>query len=293
MNQTPDDKALNEYLSGQSPISARYRELSADDVPPELDAAILAQAKSAVANSSSHTKLERWRRWTVPTTLAATFVLVVSLVIQNNFSGSLQDNSPITLVGTPEIIAEKKEEESAVTVDLALTSPTLQEDSMPEVSASLPVKLDMPSPPTPLADSSGATATQSPIESTASVKLTLPDPREAAPATAPIAQRPPPAAPAPVAASAPTPLAEESARMAKAMEQRSVANQMQSVSRRSDSPQQITERREADPKLWLEYIRELRKENKTDDANREWENFRKRYPEFKVESNDVARGSTP
>jgi hypothetical protein len=284
----PDDKALNEYLGGNSPYSARYRELEADDVPPELDAAILTRAKEAIATQSTHRQLGRWRRWSVPATLAATFVLVVSLAIQSNM--------PLTSADIPQEIQEERAEESTVTVDLTLPAQTSQPEFAPEIAlAPPPPKLDMPPPAAPLTDSAGTAAMQSPIESTGAVKLTTPKPyadaraanqvENDAPATAPMAPSP--------AATAPQIVREESAKLARSdSAERRMRSQAQGAAQTAEA-EQVADVRVADPKLWLEYIRQLRKDNKQEDANAEWRKFRERYPDFSVEANDSARGPEP
>jgi hypothetical protein len=290
MNPTPDDKALNEYLTGQSPISARYRELPADDVPPELDAVILAQARNAITQSSSHTKLERWRRWSVPATLAATFVLVVSLVIANNTSQLIPTQEAVTTGVAESIettISESREQalndapekRQTVTVDLNTVTPELFADKpAPDMTLESPPppKLEMPPPPAQ-------------VVSTPEGEQQVADQAELQAIVAAA-----PAAPAPAMTSQPSASPrEEAPRLAKASEPgQGVANRSQ-LARQVSEPSAQQTAREADPKLWLEYIRELHKENKTDDANREWGNFRKRYPDFKVEANDVARGPEP
>jgi hypothetical protein len=286
----PDDKALNEYLSGNSPYSARYRELEADDVPPELDAAILSHSKEAIATQSTHRRLGRWRRWSVPATLAATFVLVVSLVIQNNL--------PLTSLDAPQLIQEEKAEESTVTVDLTLPSQSLQREFAPEIALTPPPpKLDMPPPPAPLTDSTGTAATSSAIETTTAAKPAAPasyaearaaNQAEDRSTAAPAIQSPAPAATAPQAAR------EEAAKLARSESaERGARNQPHISAAQVAEAERASDAREADPKLWLEHIRQLRKENKVEDANVEWRKFRERYPDFIVEANDTARGPEP
>jgi negative regulator of sigma E activity len=81
----PNDRAFEDYLEGKSAVSARYRELSTDDVPPEIDAAVMARARAAIAsrasNSSRLPKMSAWRRWRAPLAVAASAVLVVSILL--------------------------------------------------------------------------------------------------------------------------------------------------------------------------------------------------------------------
>jgi len=106
---SPDqDLDLAEYLGGNSRLSQRYRSLTeaADEtVPPELDRSILAQARRAVAPDALatasrsgeparpdeladeltmlRTRRRRLLQWSVPTALAASLVLVVSIVMRS------------------------------------------------------------------------------------------------------------------------------------------------------------------------------------------------------------------
>lgn len=43
------------------------------------------------------------------------------------------------------------------------------------------------------------------------------------------------------------------------------------------------------PATWLEHIRELRRAGRTSDADREWERFVKQYPDYVVDAADMAR----
>src|SRR3989344_7344145 len=70
-----DDRLLDEYLRGDSPLSRVYRETGREEPPAHLDAAILAQAKAAVGARRSKP------RWFMPLSLAATVVLSVGVVL--------------------------------------------------------------------------------------------------------------------------------------------------------------------------------------------------------------------
>jgi hypothetical protein len=51
----------------------------------------------------------------------------------------------------------------------------------------------------------------------------------------------------------------------------------------------VQQEREKDPKVWLEHIRQLRREDKGEQADREWKRFHETYPQYKVDEKDVAR----
>ena len=71
-----DDRLLDEYLRGDSPLSRAYRETGREEPPAHLDAAILAQANAAAAPRRASKP-----RWFVPLSLVATVVLSVGVVL--------------------------------------------------------------------------------------------------------------------------------------------------------------------------------------------------------------------
>lgn len=78
--QEPDDRELEDFLSGKSPISRAYREAGAEDrAPLELDASILAAAREANREAAAP-RATRRPRWIRPLAFAATFVLSVSVL---------------------------------------------------------------------------------------------------------------------------------------------------------------------------------------------------------------------
>ncbi len=44
-----------------------------------------------------------------------------------------------------------------------------------------------------------------------------------------------------------------------------------------------------DPEVWLKDIRQLRKENKQEQADTEWRRFREAFPNYNVAESDIAR----
>ena len=75
---TNGDKEFDEYLDGNSGLSTRYSKLGDEEPPPEVDAAILAQAEQSA-------KVYRFpsapRRWMVSVSVAATLLICFSLVL--------------------------------------------------------------------------------------------------------------------------------------------------------------------------------------------------------------------
>jgi hypothetical protein len=75
----PDDRELEEFLSGKSPLSTAYRQASRESAPPELDARILAAAREAARQPAPRSA--RGPTWLRPLAFAATFVLSLSLLL--------------------------------------------------------------------------------------------------------------------------------------------------------------------------------------------------------------------
>lgn len=71
--QNTEDKRLNDYLSGKTPLSALYQQLPADAPHARTDAIIQAAAKQA------HKRKPRYLRWTLPAAIAAILLLGISL----------------------------------------------------------------------------------------------------------------------------------------------------------------------------------------------------------------------
>lgn len=70
----PDDRELEQYLKGDGALSRKYRDANRETAPPELDAAILAQARAEVSH-----KPKPGRAWFTGLALAASVVLAVNL----------------------------------------------------------------------------------------------------------------------------------------------------------------------------------------------------------------------
>ena len=93
-----DDRLLDEYLRGDSPLSRAYRETGREEPPAHLDAAILAQAKAAAAPRRGSKP-----RWFMPLSLAATVVLSIGVVLLMSREGrdAGADGNPIAHAGCP------------------------------------------------------------------------------------------------------------------------------------------------------------------------------------------------
>ncbi len=78
-----DDKALDDYLAGDSALSASYREAGDEGPSAELDAAILGQARQAIADAGP----TRNRAWFFPLSSAAVILLAAALVLEITMPG--------------------------------------------------------------------------------------------------------------------------------------------------------------------------------------------------------------
>lgn len=72
--QNTTDKQLNDYLSGKSPLSGLYQQLTADEPSAKTDAVILAEAR--------HEKKSKPRglHWRIPAAIAAMLIVGISLL---------------------------------------------------------------------------------------------------------------------------------------------------------------------------------------------------------------------
>jgi hypothetical protein len=74
---SPEEQALEQFLARRGELSRRYREARGEGAPPELEARVMAQARAWLQRAPE--RMERWRQWGGPLSLAASLVLVISL----------------------------------------------------------------------------------------------------------------------------------------------------------------------------------------------------------------------
>jgi hypothetical protein len=135
-----DEQSLGDYLKRESEFSQRYRAIKAnevaDEVPAELDRAILLHASQTASTNKvvKLNELRKWRRLTLPFAMAATLVLGVSIVMRSG-------NQLPTRVPT---------EANQVDVEVDLLTPTPQANlpppklELPSVAESAPAHADKP-----------------------------------------------------------------------------------------------------------------------------------------------------
>jgi hypothetical protein len=297
-----DIKALDEYLKGGSDISQRYRELGGDDVPPDLDRRVLAEARAAVAGGGA-ARSRSWLRWSAPVALAASVVLVVAVVIES----PVQDE---TLAIQPASEVRQVEEYEPP-----------QQEPAPAATVSSSVRPAAP-PPASVSKAESKRADSAPVVEEVVVNAQVA--REQSFATTPVAVDSVAidSAEAQLAAERPAPavrtqstavrnevdsragLEDSSAKASAATELQEVAvtgaRQRRSAGRTAGPRNTISgaafEKRPAadadaeqsDPAKWLEEIRDLRRAGKTAEADAAWERFREAFPDFPVAHDDVA-----
>jgi hypothetical protein len=86
----PNDRELEQYLAGDSKLSRRYREASHEGAPPELDEAILAQARAELKRKPP--SLNR---------MLAPFALAASVVFGVNLAWNLWQVEPVPVRTSP------------------------------------------------------------------------------------------------------------------------------------------------------------------------------------------------
>lgn len=160
----PYDKSLDEYLRRESPVSQRYRELDADDVPPRLDAAVLAQARAAVANRGL--RKPAWVKWGAPLALAASAVLAVAIVLDVGVRDEAPVLAPQADADAVQVTGAKRAQERAA-----------MEEVTPEVATDLQRALR--APPAPAQEQAFASV---PAPSEPAAKEAAPEARSASPA---------------------------------------------------------------------------------------------------------------
>lgn len=315
MSEPTDIKALDEYLKRGSDVSARYRELGGDDVPPDLDRRVLAAARDAVANEGAR-RSRSWLRWSAPVALAASFVLVVTVVLE----GGLQDQKTVTLPQAPAEARQEPSVESAVASDdkanadderkladeLRKRQSVVSEYNVPVQNSVQPAREFAP-PPAPLAVPAPAAP---PVAKAEAERMKSATPAQEVVVTG--ARRDEPQlATSPVtavtqedvaaAAGQTAPEADSSRDLQEVVitgmpNRRATgrtAGPRGTIStdsfRRETRPASDEQAERSDAQAWLEEIRELRRAGKTADADREWLRFREEFPDFPVADDDLAR----
>ena len=91
MSTDNKDRTLEEFLAGSSPVSRSYRDMGNPEPSPELDRAVLAEARRAGRARAYSKSRVRWNTWFVAATVAATVALSITLVLEVTTFGPMYD----------------------------------------------------------------------------------------------------------------------------------------------------------------------------------------------------------
>lgn len=291
------DEQLDQYLTGDSSVSRHYRELPGAEVPAELDRLVLSQAHQAV----KHRKSQRpaWVRWSAPFAVAASAVLALAIVIETGVRDEVAQSVSQRLPEHPQHPIETRLIEEPA--PMHAEAPVQPEPKREEPRA---VEMRMPAPaPDPAPASAPAQATRPAAPAYAPPPQALPRTRVADDA-ADTAKQEQVAKAAQSEASAGAAAREEreeervAAQRAMEAEQNLAAAAPPTVdtrapvliySRQISANMAPSPRIYLDPEEWLKDIRQLRKDNKQQEADHEWRRFRAAYPNHQVAENDIAR----
>jgi len=337
-----EDAVFDAYLGRQSEVSQRYRALGADEVPAALDRNVLAQARAAVAGKTTRAhKRPAWMRWTAPLALAASAVLVVSIVIRSGTQHqvSMRDVSSTQL---PQQSASERRKENESPMSGAAASADAATDTAAKAEADAqPLSAPAAPPPRELRaeESVAVPSVAAERRAQAALKKETSPPASMVDAVSEsklIAAEPVVPPPAPVGAVQPTPTTairpatitsnqapppvvapNASAERARRDTSRDLEDIIVTAQHRAESaaqgagprgsvppasafdqrePQDTADagklekqRRESNPRDWLDHIRQLRKDGRPRDADSEWRRFLEAYPQFPVDAKDTAR----
>ena len=321
MNDMIDDKTLAEYLNRDSEFSRRYRALETDAVPTDLDDLVVREAANQATRTSGN-RLRTWRRLTAPLAAAATVVLAISVVIQNQRDHSVPEvkqasalketvpvaqeqlgatnapaptDRPVVIPkatianeqGTLKTVAQKSKDQKSKEV---VSSPAAaKKENRTRVAETISPQQE----PSPASLSATTQPRAENVESTPQRFAMQDADRTDAPQGASAARSP--ARPA-----APSSQAIDISEIIVTAQRRTrstntAAGPRGTIGRATFEPREPTEAetaklvRESDPVRWLNYIRDLRAEKKNRDADREWRRFIEAYPRYFVADDDAAR----
>ncbi len=342
MNTPGDDmdplerKAFEEYLSGQSQVSQRYRKLGGGDVPSHLDTEILKQARDALTQprllqaeqvdelALIRSKRRRLMHWGIPAAIAASSLLVISIVIrsgtQHAVESAQQAGVRANVPASAPVTRAQNETGPSMEEDLVLVAPAQQADSAEVRSDRLRAdmeraqtkeiaahadraqeKLRKSSPDVSQPGDVGSISVQpsfapAPPQPAAAIPAS-PDAAEAREAYN-VVERPAASTPQEIAATVPEAGDDIDEIAVTGMRRATVAGSgprdtvIAGEASAAKSEEHLeTVRLRANPEEWLEHIRQLRRDDKPVAANREWQQFREQYPDYEVAETDLARSA--
>jgi hypothetical protein len=296
-----DEQQLEEYLRGDSSVSRQYRQLPGADVPVELDRLVLRQAEDAVKKRSAGRPA--WLRWTAPLAVAASAVLVVSIVFEHGVRDTtVQEMASRNAAPTQAEVrkrVERKAQQSIAPEQPAEPQGSAESEADNQAADS---RADVASPAEPPPPPKVATPAPQAMIHAAPVDEPTPAP-SIRPTMPPAPAAPPPSEVA--AAESVARSADVATRMVESAKVEGLAQGQPPVPNTSTREQEggaakaysriNAEMRASpaqpysDPEAWLKDIRQLRKDNKQEQADREWRRFRIAFPDYQVAETDTAR----
>ncbi len=324
-----DDREFEEYLRRESQISQQYRELQDDAVPAHLDALVLEQARAALQKESAAAPRDdlaavrrrrgRLMRWAVPTALAASALLVVSIVIRSGVQHETLLLPQVRQEAPGAAAQPESMEDKSVAAERA-AAPPLVPAAPPAAPAAARAEMEMARQVQEARiDSAGMQKRRAAAESSATAAAPAPRAQVDAIASLPAVAAPRPSVaepklaaevsePAPAGAPADVALAKAAPSPAQAtggeeldeivLTGHRAASSVRGAGPRdtvrtnaSGSTDAASDTTEAfrEPEPWLEHIRQLRHDGEDRQADREWRRFRKQYPDYVVATDDPAR----
>lgn len=241
-----DDRELDDYLRGGSPLSAAYRGARGEEPAADLDEVLLERARREVHLGPKVAWSPFTRSWSLPLALAA--VLVVSVTVTLVLHEQTGEPLPVPAKPAPEALPPAPAKDQAPPP--AAKSAPAPERARPS-AAPAPFPAETPVAPAQPAPAAGAAARVD--EPAASAE------RPAAPA---LRDAPAPAAPERKAAEAPAVRAKQELRKQEPAGDADLG---------------------ADPEAWVRRIEALRQEGRHAEADALLEAFRKRFPDYPAE----------
>jgi hypothetical protein len=295
-----DIKALDEYLKGGSDVSRRYRELGAEDVPPELNGRVLDEARAAVANGGGG-RSRSWLRWSAPLALAASVVLVVTVLIESGVQNDASFATQQVAADKARVEQQRPAEESKLQEQVA-PQPQQESQFAPEPAAVVapqapvaPAPVAAPPVALPKVEQARLNKVATPEEVRVDAKA-LRD-QAVATSTVTVVNSETVDSPAPAEADSAEDLSSVSTTGTRARRAGRTAGPRGTISGSvlssetrptADEDAERSDQR-SDPQKWLEEIRELRRAGKAEEADRAWQEFHKAFPNFPVADDDLAR----
>ncbi|HWK51192.1 MAG TPA: hypothetical protein VNR40_14965 [Steroidobacter sp.] len=278
--QLPDEHQLDEYLKGDSSVSRQYRQLPGEEVPASLDRLVLRQAGDAVKRPSR----PAWMRWTAPLAVAASAVLVVSIVIETG----LKDETIVTAPAAQMPMETRMIEESA-----AVPPPAQAAAPPPAAAPVAPESKRLATPP--VAKEAGNAVLQEQVAKAAAQRDNNAQMTDAQLANAERQK-------AELEATARARELSATQRVARGEENevagprdtvemsepKAVLSYSRPISAAANNMATL-QRNYTDPEAWLRDIRQLRADNRQDEADREWRRFLATFPNYEVAETDAAR----